>query len=100
MQIWLTCRVCLCLPLPLLVASPTLHTSCYTRLPDTHTYARIHTQQGEQHGFRKAASIRSALEGELYFYGRVLGFPSSYSDDLQPMFIDNLDVEPSDKTEL
>lgn len=61
--------------------------------------------QGEQHGFRKAASIRSALEGELYFYGRVLGFHSTYSNDLQPMFIDNLDVKPSeevatDKTEL
>jgi hypothetical protein len=56
--------------------------------------------QGEQHGFRKAASIRSSLEGEMYFYGRVLGFPATYSDDLQPMFIDNLDPAPSDKTEL
>jgi dipeptidyl aminopeptidase/acylaminoacyl peptidase len=29
---------------------------------------------GERHGFRRAESIRTALEGELFFYGRVLGF--------------------------
>ncbi|HYH21554.1 MAG TPA: S9 family peptidase [Azospirillum sp.] len=28
----------------------------------------------ERHGFRKAESIVAALEGELYFYGRVFGF--------------------------
>eukprot|EP00775_Hariotina_reticulata_P008995 gene8995-9168_t len=47
--------------------------------------------KGEQHGFRKADHIRSALEGELYFYGRVLGFNATYSPELQPMTIDNLD---------
>ena len=30
--------------------------------------------EGEQHGFRKAESIRSALEAELSFYAQVLGF--------------------------
>lgn len=30
--------------------------------------------EGEQHGFRQAANIRRALEAELYFYSRVLGF--------------------------
>jgi hypothetical protein len=73
-------------------------------------HPRHHTQQGEQHGFRKAESIRSCLEGEFYFFGRVLAFPATYSADLQPMHIDNLDppVEPEaaggssggDKTEL
>ena len=29
---------------------------------------------GERHGFRKAESIRTALDGELYFYARVFGF--------------------------
>ncbi|MBV8934067.1 MAG: S9 family peptidase [Kutzneria sp.] len=29
---------------------------------------------GEQHGFRKAETIRTALEAELSFYGQVLGF--------------------------
>ncbi|HEY0837439.1 MAG TPA: S9 family peptidase [Azospirillum sp.] len=28
----------------------------------------------ERHGFRKAESIVAALEGELYFYGRIFGF--------------------------
>lgn len=30
--------------------------------------------EGEQHGFRRAANIQAALEGELYFYGRIFGF--------------------------
>jgi dipeptidyl aminopeptidase/acylaminoacyl peptidase len=30
--------------------------------------------EGEQHGFRRAATIQRALEAELYFYGRVFGF--------------------------
>ena len=30
--------------------------------------------EGEQHGFRKAENIITALESELYFYGRVFGF--------------------------
>jgi dipeptidyl aminopeptidase/acylaminoacyl peptidase len=29
----------------------------------------------EGHGFRRADNIRRALEAELWFYGRVLGFP-------------------------
>lgn len=29
---------------------------------------------GEQHGFRRAENIRTALDGELYFYSRVFGF--------------------------
>ncbi len=30
--------------------------------------------EGEQHGFRKAESIETALHSELYFYSRVFGF--------------------------
>jgi dipeptidyl aminopeptidase/acylaminoacyl peptidase len=30
--------------------------------------------EGEQHGFRQSENIKASLEGELYFYGRVLGF--------------------------
>ena len=29
---------------------------------------------GEQHGFRQAENIRTALDGELYFYSQVFGF--------------------------
>jgi len=38
---------------------------------------------GEQHGFRQAANIRRALEAELWFYGRVLGFTPA--DDIEPV---------------
>ena len=30
--------------------------------------------EGEQHGFRRAENIATALDGELYFYSRVFGF--------------------------
>jgi dipeptidyl aminopeptidase/acylaminoacyl peptidase len=40
---------------------------------------------GEQHGFRKAESIRRTAEAELYFYGRVLGLTPA--DELQPVEI-------------
>jgi dipeptidyl aminopeptidase/acylaminoacyl peptidase len=32
------------------------------------------TFEGEQHGFRKAENIATALDRELSFYGRVFGF--------------------------
>lgn len=44
--------------------------------------------EGEGHGFRKAENIRRALEAELYFYGRVLGFTPA--DTLEPVRIENL----------
>ncbi len=44
--------------------------------------------EGEGHGFRQATNIRRALEAELYFYGRVLGFEPA--DDIDPVPIDNL----------
>ncbi|MDJ0789184.1 MAG: S9 family peptidase [Myxococcota bacterium] len=33
--------------------------------------------EGEGHGFRRAENIRAALQAELFFYGRVLGFPTA-----------------------
>ena len=44
--------------------------------------------EGEQHGFRKAETIVSSLEAELYFYGAVFGFTPA--DALPPIQIDNL----------
>jgi dipeptidyl aminopeptidase/acylaminoacyl peptidase len=44
--------------------------------------------EGEQHGFRKAESIKRALDGELYFYSRVFGFP--LADEVEPVEIENL----------
>jgi len=43
---------------------------------------------GEQHGFRKAENIKRALEGELYFYSRILGF--TLPDEVVPLEIENL----------
>ena len=44
--------------------------------------------EGEQHGFRKAATIIRSLEAELYFYGAVFGFQPA--DAIEPLPIDNL----------
>jgi dipeptidyl aminopeptidase/acylaminoacyl peptidase len=41
---------------------------------------------GEQHGFRQAANIMRALEAELYFYARILGF--ALADDIEPVEIE------------
>ncbi|MEN8150916.1 MAG: S9 family peptidase [Planctomycetota bacterium] len=45
--------------------------------------------EGEQHGFRIASNIKAALEGELYFYGRVFGFDPA--GELAGVPIENLD---------
>ena len=39
--------------------------------------------EGEQHGFRQAATIVRALEAELWFYGRVFGFTPA--DPIDPV---------------
>lgn len=44
---------------------------------------------GEGHGFRRATTIEQALNSELGFYGRVLGFEPA--DTLLPLAIDNLE---------
>ncbi|HZA74127.1 MAG TPA: prolyl oligopeptidase family serine peptidase, partial [Propionibacteriaceae bacterium] len=43
---------------------------------------------GEGHGFRKAETIISATQAQVYFLGRVLGFTPA--DDVPPIPIDNL----------
>ena len=44
--------------------------------------------EGEQHGFRRAATIRRALDAELYFYGKVFGFEPA--DSIEAVEIRNL----------
>lgn len=44
--------------------------------------------EGEQHGFRKADTIKRTLEAELYFYARVFGF--ALAEKLEPVTIANL----------
>lgn len=45
--------------------------------------------EGEQHGFRRAENIKAALEGELYFYGRIFGFTPA--GEIVAVPIENLD---------
>jgi dipeptidyl aminopeptidase/acylaminoacyl peptidase len=40
---------------------------------------------GEQHGFRKAANIRAALDGELSFYAQVWGFDLPADEGIPPI---------------
>jgi len=49
-------------------------------------YAYI-TFEGEQHGFRKASSIRRSIEAELYFYSQIFGFTAA--DAIEPVPIEN-----------
>ncbi|MCY2924905.1 MAG: prolyl oligopeptidase family serine peptidase, partial [Planctomycetota bacterium] len=42
----------------------------------------------EQHGFRRAENIQRAMEAELYFFGRILGFKPA--DAIAPVEIANL----------
>ncbi|MFI5613103.1 S9 family peptidase [Amycolatopsis sp. NPDC051903] len=44
----------------------------------------------EQHGFRKAETLRRALDAELGFYGQLLGFPLPEGEDIEPVEIENL----------
>ncbi len=44
---------------------------------------------GEGHGFRRADSIRTAAEAQIYFLSRILGHQPA--DDVPPIPIDNLD---------
>ena len=44
--------------------------------------------EGEQHGFRRAETIRRVLEAELSFLGQVLGFDPA--DALEPVWVEGL----------
>jgi len=46
--------------------------------------------EGEQHGFRQAATIRRALDGELSFYAQVFGFALPPGEGIEPVAVDNL----------
>ena len=48
---------------------------------------------GEQHGFRKAENIVRALEAELDFFGRILGFTPA--DAIEPVAIENFSPRQS-----
>ena len=45
--------------------------------------------EGEQHGFRKADTIKRCLSAEFLFYSRIFGFQPA--DELETINIENLD---------
>ncbi|HEY3710609.1 MAG TPA: S9 family peptidase [Amycolatopsis sp.] len=46
--------------------------------------------EGEQHGFRRADSIRRSLDAELSFYSRIFGFPLPPGEVIEPVEVENL----------
>ncbi len=46
--------------------------------------------EGEQHGLRRAETIRRALDAELSFYAQVLGFELPPAEGIEPVPIENL----------
>ena len=44
--------------------------------------------EGEQHGFRKAETVKRTLEAELYFYSKIFGF--ELVEKIEPVAIENL----------
>jgi hypothetical protein len=48
---------------------------------------------GEQHGFRRAATIRRVFEAELSFYGQIFGFVPAGA--IEPVAIENLPAAAS-----
>lgn len=48
--------------------------------------------EGEQHGFRQAATIVRCNEAELYFYGRIMGFEPA--GEIEPLAIEHLPASP------
>ena len=45
---------------------------------------------GEQHGFRRAENVRTALDAELSFYAQVLGFDLPAAEGIEPLAVENL----------
>ncbi|MEM7100209.1 MAG: prolyl oligopeptidase family serine peptidase [Pseudomonadota bacterium] len=70
------------------VVPPAQSEAIYEALKEKGTPTAYIPFEGEQHGFRKAENNITALESELYFYGKVLGFTPA--GDLPEVEIDNL----------
>jgi dipeptidyl aminopeptidase/acylaminoacyl peptidase len=46
--------------------------------------------EGEQHGFRSAATVRRTLDAELSFYAQVFGFDLPPAEGIEPVEVENL----------
>ncbi|MDQ6778339.1 MAG: S9 family peptidase [Actinomycetota bacterium] len=45
--------------------------------------------EGEQHGFRRAETIRRAIDAELSFYAQILGFTLPEGEGIEPTTVEN-----------
>ncbi|CAL5220350.1 g2347 [Coccomyxa viridis] len=73
------------------VVPPNQAVIMYDGLKDKKITTALVMFKGEQHGFRTSNAIRRALDGEFFFYGKVLGMPGAkMPDDLEPIPIANL----------
>jgi dipeptidyl aminopeptidase/acylaminoacyl peptidase len=70
------------------VVPPQQALSMTQALRDKHLPVAYLPFEGEAHGFRKAETVKRALEAELYFYGKIFDFPTDKS--LPVIHIDNL----------
>lgn len=72
------------------VVPPEQATLMFSRLKARGVPAALRLFEGEQHGFRSRDAIRCALEGELSFYGEVLGFEPSLPPDAESLGLPEL----------
>lgn len=71
------------------VVPPNQSQMIYQSLKERGVPVALVLYEGEQHGFRLAATIKRTLNGELYFYSRIFGF--ELADEIEPVPIANLD---------
>jgi dipeptidyl aminopeptidase/acylaminoacyl peptidase len=70
------------------VVPPSQSEMIVAALRDRHVPVAYVPFEGEQHGFRQAATIRRALDAELSFYGQILGFELPAAEGIEPVPID------------
>ncbi len=70
------------------IVPPNQSEAIYRALKESGVPTAYIAYEGESHGFRKAENQVSALQAELYFYARILGFETA--DELPAIPIDNL----------
>ncbi|MHB2015474.1 MAG: S9 family peptidase [Candidatus Xenobia bacterium] len=69
------------------VVPPDQAEKCFEALRQKGVPTALIIFEGEQHGFRKADSMRRALEATFYFFSRVLGFTPA--DPMPPIPLEN-----------